>query len=346
MKMQSEQDNHKISSFIESFLSTEIKSINRLPASGNNRAYCVLTDVSSILVKEYFSHPSDPRDRLSNEFTFLTYAAMVAPEFVPTPLGVDVNQRMAAFEFIKSVPVTSNSLTGKDIYSAAEFFCLLNQEKYKEYAKKLQNASDACFCIASHLKAVGNRIDHLRSVADHKNDSINQFMSNLSDVWIELERAAYRWSKENSISLDYELGINDRCISPSDFGFHNALRRDDGSLVFIDFEYAGWDDPARMCADFFSQPKVPIPKMYYGAFRNQCLSIFPSCDLLTKLVFLMHPICYAKWCCIIAGVIDPVVLERRLFAYSNLDKNTIINQQLIIANRYINTLRKMSNDLH
>ena len=31
-----------------------------------------------------------------------------------------------------------------------------------------------------------------------------------------------------------------------------------GELCFLDFEYAGWDDPAKMVADFFCQPAVPV----------------------------------------------------------------------------------------
>ena len=39
------------------------------------------------------------------------------------------------------------------------------------------------------------------------------------------------------------LAADLRALSPSDFGIHNALRRRGGHLVFLDFEYLGWDDP-------------------------------------------------------------------------------------------------------
>jgi len=42
--------------------------------------------------------------------------------------------------------------------------------------------------------------------------------------------------------------------SPSDFGFHNALRLPGGDLAFIDFEYFGRDDPVRLAADFILHP--------------------------------------------------------------------------------------------
>ena len=39
-----------------------------------------------------------------------------------------------------------------------------------------------------------------------------------------------------------------------------------GSFVFIDFEYYGWDDPAKMIADFYLQPAVPVPYEYRETF--------------------------------------------------------------------------------
>ena len=54
------------------------------------------------------------------------------------------------------------------------------------------------------------------------------------------------------------LDQQDRCLSPSDFGFHNALAQGE-TVRFIDFEYAGWDDPAKTVCDFFHHPGVPVP---------------------------------------------------------------------------------------
>ncbi len=40
-------------------------------------------------------------------------------------------------------------------------------------------------------------------------------------------------------------------VSPSDFGFHNALLDDGGAISFLDFEYSGRDDPAKLDLRFF-----------------------------------------------------------------------------------------------
>ena len=62
------------------------------------------------------------------------------------------------------------------------------------------------------------------------------------------------------------LSPDDCCLSPSDFGFHNALVDDDGQVTFLDFEYAGRDDPAKLVSDFFCQPEIPVPLDYHATF--------------------------------------------------------------------------------
>ncbi|MEI6572501.1 MAG: hypothetical protein WCO61_03045 [Alphaproteobacteria bacterium] len=346
MRSISEASISKIEAFANSFLSVTVRSIHPLPASGNNRAYKISTNKGFILLKEYFTHPFDIRDRSKNEFAFLTYASKVAPQFVPNPIAIDSEQKIAAYEFIRSTAISSNNFFASDIEAAAEFFCLLNQDKFKDAAIDLPQASEAQYSISGHLNSVEGRIKHLQSVGDMNIRFIKRFLYDLSEAWLELERNALIWSKRHFISLDLNLDPENRCISPSDFGFHNALRRENGSIVFIDFEYAGWDDPARMCADFFSQPKVPIPDKYHGLFKSRCLSIFPGTELLHKNIRLMLPIFQAKWCCIIAGVIDPVVLERRLFAHPGLDKEEIIVRQIALADVYLNKLRELINGLY
>ena len=53
------------------------------------------------------------------------------------------------------------------------------------------------------------------------------------------------------VSWEQELLEQYRTLSPSDFGFHNALRTPAGTMVFLDFEYFGWDDPAKTGFGFF-----------------------------------------------------------------------------------------------
>ena len=55
-------------------------------------------------------------------------------------------------------------------------------------------------------------------------------------------------SKFKNINLN--LQRKDLCVSPSDFGFQNTLISKN-IVYFIDFEYAGLDDPVKCILDFF-----------------------------------------------------------------------------------------------
>ena len=44
------------------------------------------------------------------------------------------------------------------------------------------------------------------------------------------------------------------------------LAASDKKLRFLDFEYAGWDDPAKLIGDFFCQPAIPAPHSEFERF--------------------------------------------------------------------------------
>ena len=77
----------------------------------------------------------------------------------------------------------------------------------------------------------------------------------------ELDEEYKNLAKELISHPDFkkELKSDEKIISPSDFGLHNAKLNRDHRLTFFDFEYAGWDDPAKTIADFFAQPRFPAP---------------------------------------------------------------------------------------
>jgi hypothetical protein len=95
-----------------------------------------------------------------------------------------------------------------------------------------------------------------------------------------------------------ELPWAERCLSPSDFGFHNTLRQSDGTLRFLDFEYAGWDDPAKTIIDFCNQPDRLLPVELARVFRERSTSAFPSPRSLQNRVAILEPLYQLKWACI------------------------------------------------
>jgi hypothetical protein len=118
------------------------------------------------------------------------------------------------------------------------------------------------------------------------------------------------------VALHTELSRRDRCISPSDFGFHNALVDPEGHLRFIDFEYAGWDDPAKMVCDFFCQPAVPVPMDFYDKLVESVVSGLDRPDEHSQRISLLMPVYRVKWCCIMLNDFLPWGGDRRRFTRS------------------------------
>jgi hypothetical protein len=112
--------------------------------------------------------------------------------------------------------------------------------------------------------------------------------------------------------LDAPLPIAARVLSPSDFGFHNCLVTSAG-LKFIDFEYAGWDDPAKTVCDFFCQPAVPVPGAHFERFLAAVISATGDAGIRDRVAFL-RPVYELKWCCIMLNEFLPVGDDRRSFA--------------------------------
>lgn len=324
--------------FKKAQLSFEYLSIQKCTNGGNNRIYRIETTDGNFAVKKYFREPTDTRDRLNAEFSFLNYAKKAAADFVPYPYVKDENEGIALYEFVEGRSFQTNDVTKEALSQASKFFCLLNDKKFKEKASKLPLASEAGFSIQDHFKLVSDRIKNLRDVIlNGSNQDAKLLIKKLSDYWrLTLEQCTKAASKKN-INIEAKLDHNQICISPSDFGFHNALIKKN-RVRFLDFEYAGWDDPAKMVGDFFSQLAVPIPAQYFESFVSEVMAPFSESEFLVQRANLLRPIYQIKWCCIALNVFIPVHLARRRFANPELD---VINLQRVQLSKAESILKNL-----
>ena len=86
-----------------------------------------------------------------------------------------------------------------------------------------------------------------------------------------------------------------------------------GRLFFYDFEYAGWDDPAKLACDFFRQPQVPVPHEHREEFVGRLEDIIGDEDVRER-VRLLWPVYGFKWCCILLNEFVRMDAARREFA--------------------------------
>lgn len=278
----------------ERFGTAEGLTLSTCAAGGNNRVYRGEASGQVAAVKLYFSQSRERRDRLDAEWRFLSYAAKKDIGLVPRPLARDEQAGIALHEFFPGS--RPRSVDGQAIDAAIALFRALNEDPSDA---DLPDAAEACFTMAAHVALVDGRLTRLRAVTD-------------AGALGLLEQMEMFWR-------DYRRGLTDEgairaCVSPSDFGFHNALARPDGTLRFIDFEYAGWDDPVKMVCDFFLQPALPVDPLHYNRFFDATLGDRPEAEELAKRASLMRPLFALKWCCIMLNPFLPDLAARARFA--------------------------------
>jgi hypothetical protein len=314
---------------------------------GNNRIYRVETTAGAFAAKQYFRHESDGRDRLAAEYAFVAYANRVAPGMTPRPFACDPELGMALYEFVNGGRFRPGDIGAEQVDAAIRFFRALNASPAPA-AIGLPVASEACFSIAEHLAMIRGRVDGLLTVVPRSDVDAEAvgFFRHLDGVWKHLCASIVAAASRNDLDIDTPLSMAQRCISPSDFGFHNALAEPGGNIRFLDFEYAGWDDPAKTAGDFFAQLAVPVPPEFFGRFVEEIAQGLPDARRLSSSAMLLRPVYQVKWCCIALNVFLPVHLARRKFADPGLDEITLKRDQLSKARHLLNSIDAAAYGLH
>ena len=298
--------------------------IEPLGVTGNNHVLRAEIDGRAVLVKEYFQHPADPRDRFNTERAFYTFLWEAGVRATPEPIAWLTQERLGVLEFIDGEK--PQQATAELVTAAVDFFVELNHHRTDAAARDLPAASEACFSIEEHLACIGRRVARLEAIepTDEAHESAREFVNQrLTRAWEELRQHVDRQSG----ATEEVLAPQARCLSPSDFGFHNAISGHDGRVRFFDFEYAGWDDPAKTVCDFFCQPAVPVPLDFLDRFLSVAHAEFPAADLQHRVPMLL-PVYQTKWCCIMLNDFLPTGNRRRAFSNPEADEGQRRKRQL------------------
>lgn len=290
--------------------------LHPLRAGGNNRVFLARALKRSYLVKHYYSSSEDKRDRLGAEWGFLSYAEKIGIDCVPKPVCCDRAARIGIMEFVQGRTVCPDDVGKSLVDQAANFFLRLNGQHRFDLGGGLPSASEACFGIESQCDLVGHRVQRLERIQadDPEGRAAAQLALDIKRRFEEVRCSVLSDSQTDADSVAEPMPAEYHCISPSDFGFHNALLDPDGAVVFLDFEYAGWDDPAKMAADFFCHRGVPVDTSYFERFMKRCFRYVPRPEQLVARTRLLLPLFRLKWCCIMLNEFLSDAGRRRIFA--------------------------------
>ncbi len=303
-------------------LGQAVSSVEEIAGGRNSRVYRVVrADGTPVIVKHYFRHARERRDRFSAEWSGLTFLWEHGIRAIPQPLRADGVQACAMYGAIEGSRIPAGAAREQDIDQAVGFLAELKALSGSEASRSLGPASEACFSLSEILATIDKRMDRLARVRT-AHAELAAFLSGRFEpayaalsTWTEAQLAAA------GIAPHAELPQAARMLSPSDFGFHNAVRRPDGSLVFVDFEHFGWDDPAKTIVDAILHPAMELSEPLARRLTRGVLHSWRSDPQLPRRVEAVYPLFGLKWCTILLNEFVADDQRRRAFAGGDVNQD-------------------------
>jgi hypothetical protein len=293
-----------------------VDALESVRGGGNNRLYRVRAAARSYALKRYPDDPVDARARFGPEFGGLRFLWAAGERRIPEPVALDEVAGLALYGWIDGGRVASAAPA--DVEQMAAFARALHAVRTAPGAAALPPAREAVLAPGDLAAQLRGRLARLRAVeSEHA-----ALVPLLRDLAREVHR---RESPGSGTPLDPAL----RTLSPSDFGLHNALVTPAG-LVFVDFEYFGWDDPVKLVADVVWHPGMALApaagEKFFAAVAD-CYMVDPDfCARFERDA----PLYGLRWALIVLGEFLPDVWARRAAAGA-VDRPATLRRQLAKA---------------
>ncbi|MBF0368837.1 MAG: aminoglycoside phosphotransferase family protein [Magnetococcales bacterium] len=319
-----------------------IQTLSPMQAGGNNPLYRVETAEKTFALKFYPPQASDPRDRLGRETAALALLNRSGLTATPKLIGVDRHNHCALFSWIDGQTIPHP--TAGDIDQALVFIQALRDLTLAPDSSPLPPASDAVLSGQDLLDQLHRRYDRLADLPDPP-PSLTDFLENdFSPALNQFSQRARQIYQQAGLDISSEITPSQRLLSPSDFGFHNALRQRDGRIVFLDFEYFGWDDPVKLTCDFSSHPGMELAPALQNHYRRQMQEMFATDDHFAIRLQALHPLLELCWMLIMLNEFLPDVWARRAKAQGVKHQQQASKQQLHRVKKRFQQLTESSHD--
>ena len=326
------------------WLKRNVTGVERIGGGRNSKIYKVQVEgAACFALKEYFRHASDNRDRLATEFNSFSFLWKNGFREIPEPIAADHERGWALYQFIEGEKIPPDQAGDADVNAFVKLLGHLRELSRRPDSRNLGAASEAFFTVDQVLANVRQRWQRVNAAEGDTPPfrALREFFDQELTPFLE---QLIPWSKARlqaaGMSAEREISWAQRTLSPSDCGFHNALRQPDGRIIFLDFEYFGWDDPAKMISDFLLHPAMELSAELKKKFASAVFRRFSDYPALVDRVESVYPLFGLKWCMILLNEFVADSLQRRQFAAVTVqDRSELQMQQLEKARRMLNRIR-------
>lgn len=256
-------------------------------------------------LKSYPAGEDGESHRYKREVEALSFLKVCNEIQVPELIASNPGDQIALIRWVEGEPAPSNSLTLKDVKSLASFAIRLDQYGSRPDAESLQLAQESTLATVDIGEQIDRRIARLDEISDAE-PLLAPFLKEVHQKRDEIWDRSLGRLKKIGLPVDLELRPHMRTLSPSDFGFHNTVRRSDGSLIVLDFEYFGWDDPVRLALDFELHPGMNLSEEMTALWREEVGGYFSDQDPTWKYrVGAWIPLLGLRWTLILLNEFLP-----------------------------------------
>ncbi len=311
----------------------DILALEPVARGGNNRLFRLRTaDGNAYALKTYLPALAGERDRLGAECASLAFLQDAGERRIPRFLNAAPEKNLALFDWVSGDEVSE--ISEADIDETVSFSASLKQVAARAAARALPLAAEACLSADELIRQVKRRYERLSEVsADH--GELEQYLqSDFKPVFDDRTASAEAVYEALGWSMSDITPWTLLTLSPSDFGFHNALRQREG-LVFLDFEYFGWDDPVKLVADFLLHPGMSLSDRQRRRFIDGTEAVFEDDPDFRMRLCQLYPLYALRWAMIVLNEFLPEKWRRREFAGHDVERESAQRRQLEKAKRFL-----------
>jgi hypothetical protein len=311
-----------------------------LAGGRNSRIYRVRRGHEEFALKQYPASGPDRHDRLTVEVGALQLMECFRLDNVARVVGVDRARGYALLTWINGAPISQPC--DADVDAALAFLATIHALRRTAGARALPLAAEACLAGVEIERQVQRRLSVLKALPE------GELLTFLENSFVPAYRGAVERAKRDTeaAGLDFaaELPQEKRSLVPSDFGFHNSLRRPDGTLAFFDFEYFGWDDPVKLTADILLHPGVPVNQTHRRRFRLGAERLYGTDPTFVSRLRAYVPLFAMRWTLILLNEFVPERWHRRVLAGVSVDWEAAKRRQLALARDMISSSSRVVRD--
>lgn len=305
-------------------------------AGRNSRVYRVRAGQKCFALKHYPPQETHTRDRLGVELRALDLMHRGGVAAVPRVVAGDPEHGYALLEWIDGEPVSAPDEA--DIDAAAGFLAQVHALRGVPAAREQPLAAEACLSGGEIVAQIERRIARLGELAADE-PALGAFLAaDIRPLLASIAAWAAAAYAEHGLAFGREIDEAARTLCPSDFGFHNALCTPAGHLVFIDFDYFGWDDPAKLVSDFLLHPGMALPEALKRRFAAAAIGLYGADPMFSTRLRVLYPLFGLRWCLILLNEFLPERWALRVHAGARSEWDDAKRRQLDRARDWVQSL--------